>query len=78
METITLPATHITSEEQVTNNSLLVYEKDNVFTYLRVESGIMGGTPYVNMHKHPNIAVFLLIGELRSKGIKLYKLEYEA
>ncbi len=71
MSKLKLPVTHMTSEDQVSYNQILVYEDDG-FHYLIVGGGI---NPVVNTFKHPNQAVFLLISELRKQDINLYRLD---
>ncbi len=71
MTKLKLPVTHITSDDQVSYNQILVYEDDG-FHYMIVTGG---SNPAVNTFKHPNTAVFLWISELRKKDINLYRLD---
>jgi hypothetical protein len=68
-----LPTLEVKSELDVCSNVIVFYKKDNDFIYMQVKSG-WGGVPIVDTHKHPNVAVWLLIGELRKENIILYKL----
>jgi hypothetical protein len=68
-----LPIQEIKSELDVCSNEFIFYKKDNKFIYMQVKSG-WGGTPIVDTVKHPNTAIWLLIGELKKENILLYKL----
>jgi hypothetical protein len=71
-----LPVKRVLTDDDVVTNDIIFYSKEGKYKYFQVKS-LFGGTPGISYKLHQSKAVWVLIGELNSEGISLYKLVRE-